>query len=117
MTETNRAERAGEAAKVARRHRRERKRVLGWTAAALLGFPLLFAAVWCRMEVCEELRRQDELLARRDALQHARWKLTGEKSRLSTWEELEPRAKALGLREPKSQQVVWIARNESEDRR
>ena len=115
MTDMNRAERAGQAAKAARRRRRERERVVGWTAAALLGLPLLFAAVWCRMEVCEELRRRDDLLARQDESLHATLKLTGQKSRLSIWENLEPRARALGLREPHSSEVVWVPIVDAED--
>jgi len=85
--------------------------------AAALGLPLLFAAVWCRMEVCEELRLRDELLARRDASVSASLKLTGRKSRLSIWENLGPRARALGLNEPSSSQVVWVAIADTGDRR
>ena len=103
------AERAGRAAKAAQRRRRERERVVGWSAAALLGLPLLFAAVWLRMQVCEELRHRDELLAQRDLLQHQSLKLAGEKSRLSTWETIESEALQAGLRSPASEEVVWVA--------
>jgi hypothetical protein len=117
MAERNRAEKAGRVAKASLKRRKDRERTVGWVAAAFLGLPLLFAAVWCRMEVTEELRRRDDLLARRDAVTHARLKLTGEKSRLSTWEHLERRATALGLHEPSSSQVVWVAIEHAEDRR
>jgi hypothetical protein len=81
---------------------------VGWTAAALLGIPLLFAAVWCRLELSRVLARRDDLLARREALAQAEVRLAGEKTRLATWESLGPRAAALGLRIPRSSEVLWV---------
>jgi hypothetical protein len=106
----NRAERAGRAAKTALRRRRERRRVVGWTAAALLGIPLLFAAVWCRLEVSRALAQRDDLLAQRESLVQAHLRLDGEKTRLATWESLGPRAMALGLRTPHAADVLWVPR-------
>lgn len=110
-TDGNRAERAGRAAKTALRRRRERKRVVGWAAATLLGIPLLFAAVWCRLEVSRALGRRDELLAQKELLEHSVVRLEGEKTRLATWESLSGRAAQLGLRAPRSSEVVWIDRD------
>ena len=108
--EDNRAERAGRAAKTALRRRRERRRLVGWSATAVLGIPLLFAAVWCRLEVSRLLAHRDDLLAQREALAQAEVRLAGEKTRLATWESLGPRARALGLRVPRSTEVVWVPR-------
>jgi len=83
---------------------------VGWTAAALLGIPLLFAAAWCRLEMERVLARRDDLLARHESLAHARLKLDGEKTRLATWESLGPRAAALGLRTPRPAEVRWVSR-------
>jgi hypothetical protein len=109
--EENRAERAGRAAKTALRRRRERKRVVGWAAATLLGIPLLFAAVWCRLEVSRALSQRDELLARKELLEHSVLRLSGEKTRLVTWASLSVRAGQLGLRAPRSSEVLWIDRD------
>ncbi len=107
-TSVDRAERAGRAAKTAQRRRRERERVVGLATTALLGIPLLFAAVWCRMEIQERLRERDDLLAQRQTLERSLMKLEGERTRLLTWAHLGKRAKELGLREPTPKEVMWI---------
>lgn len=109
MTRTgNPAERAGQAAKTARRLRRERERVAGWASAALLAIPLLFAAVWTRTEVARELRVRDELYARRDSLECTLLRLDWKKSRLSGWEQVEARLAGNGLRAPRPDEVIWV---------
>jgi hypothetical protein len=115
--EENRAEKAGRAAKTALRRRRERKRIVGWTAGMLLGIPLLFGAVWSRLEVSRALSQRDELLARRETLTQSVVRLTGEKTRLATWESLSVRAAKLGLRAPRSSEVLWIDRGKGRRRR
>ena len=85
---------------------------MGWSAAALLGIPLLFAAVWCRLEVSKALAQRDGLLAQRDQLLQSQMRLTAEKTRLATWASLGPRASELGLRPPRPEQVRWVARRE-----
>jgi hypothetical protein len=75
----------------------------------LLGIPLLFAAAWCRLEVSHALAHRDDLLARREELQHSIIWLTNDKTRLATWESLAPRAETLGLREPRAWEVKWVA--------
>jgi len=75
---------------------------------ALLGVPLLFAAVWCRMEVSQELRHRDDLLARKRALARTFLELDGERTRLMTWPYLGAQAEALGLREPAAAEVIWV---------
>jgi hypothetical protein len=82
---------------------------VGWTAVALLGIPLLFVAVWCRLETSRALAHRDDLLAQREELQHSLLRLSGEKTRLATWESLAPRASALGLRAPRPSEVQWLA--------
>lgn len=109
--EENGAERAGRAAKTALRRRLERKRVVGWAAAALLGIPLLFAAVWCRLAVSQELVQRDDLIARAETLERTNVRLTGEKTRLATWASLQPRARDLGLRSPGPSEVEWVSRS------
>ncbi|GJM44604.1 MAG: hypothetical protein DHS20C21_14460 [Gemmatimonadota bacterium] len=107
-TQGSRAERAGRAAKTAQRRRRDREKVVGLATAALLGIPLLFAAVWCRMEVSSELRDRDDLLARQHTLQRSILELDGERTRLMTWSHLGEQAKKLGLREPTATDVMWV---------
>ena len=84
---------------------------MGWSAAALLGIPLLFAAVWCRLAVSQALVQRDDLIARAEILEQTRVRLTGEKSRLATWASLQPRARELGLRAPTPVEVEWISRS------
>jgi hypothetical protein len=105
---TNRAERAGTAAKTARRQRRERERVAGWIAAVLFGLPLLFAAAWLRTGVSLELRHQDDLLAEHDALDQRLLALSCDRDRLTSRPSVEARARQLGLAPPKLAQVRWI---------
>lgn len=105
---TDRAERAGQAAKTAQRRRRERERAVGWATSVLLGVPLLFAAVWCHMEVSQELRARDDLRARRHTLSRALVELEGHRTRLMTWPVLGKAAEAYGLREPRAADVVWV---------
>lgn len=81
---------------------------MGWAAVALLGIPLLFAAVWCRLETSRALSRRDDLLAQREELQHSVIRLAGAKTRLATWESLAPRASELGLRAPRPAEVQWV---------
>lgn len=104
----NPAERAGRAAKTVRRLRRDRERVAGLAGAALLAIPLLFAAVWTRTEVQRELRRRDDLYALRDSLEYSVLRLSGQKSRLTGWEEVERRLERTGLRPPTRSDVVWV---------
>jgi pimeloyl-ACP methyl ester carboxylesterase len=104
----NRAERAGTAAKTARRQRRDRERVAGWIAAVLVGLPLLFAAAWLRTGVSLALRQQDDLLAARDVLHQRVLALSCERDRLTSRPYVEARAKQLGLGPPKLAQVRWI---------
>ncbi len=111
VQEANGAERAGRAAKTALRRRRDRRRVVGWSAAALVGIPLLFAAVWCRLAVSQSLVQRDDLIARAESLEQIHVRLTGEKSRLATWAALQPRARELGLRAPRPAEVEWISRS------
>jgi hypothetical protein len=103
-----RAERAGQAAKTTMRRRRERERVVWWTTAVLFGIPLLFVAVWFRMEVSTELRVRDDLIAERRRLERAVAELSGEKTRLSTWESIGARAHRAGLRPPNTSEVLWV---------
>lgn len=105
----NRAERAGTAAKTARRQRRERERVAGWIAAVLLGLPLLFAAAWLRTGVSLELRQQDDLLAERESLEQRLLALSCERDQLTSRPNVERRARQLGLAPPKLAQVQWIS--------
>jgi hypothetical protein len=105
---TDRAERAGRAAKTSQRRRRERERVVGLATTALLGVPLLFAAVWCRMEVSQELRRRDDRLAKQCTLERSLVELQGERTRLMTWPYLGMQAKGIGLREPSAAEVMWV---------
>ena len=79
-----------------------------WTGFVLLGIPLLFAAVWFRMKVSTELRLRDDLLAERKRLERAVTELAGERTRLSTWASIGTRAGGLGLRPPRTSEVVWI---------
>jgi hypothetical protein len=108
MIPGNPAERAGQAAKTARRQRRDRERVLGLTGAALLAIPLLFAAVWIREEVQRELRVRDDLTARRDSLETSVLRLESRKSRLSGWNHLEDRLARTGLRPASRPEVLWV---------
>ncbi len=105
----NAAERAGRAAKTASRRRKKRERVVGVTAAALVLVPLLFAAVWVRMEISGSLRHRDDLLAERRKLDRSLLDLAGRKARLSTWESVAPRARGIGLRAPEADEVVWVS--------
>lgn len=104
----DRAERAGRAAKTAQRRRRDRERAVDVATATLLGIPLLFAAVWCRMEVSKELHTRDGLLARSVELERSVIVLDGERTRLMTWSHLGEKAGSLGLREPAASDVVWV---------
>ncbi|HET9887780.1 MAG TPA: hypothetical protein VFR10_09715, partial [bacterium] len=54
------AERAGVAAKTARRRRWERRQWVGKSAAILFGLPVLFLAVWIRVGVSDSLRTHDD---------------------------------------------------------
>ena len=83
---------------------------MGWSAAALLGIPLLFAAVWCRLTVSQALAQRDDLIARAEILHQAQVRLTGEETRQTTWSSLQPRAASLGLRAPRPAEVEWIPR-------
>jgi len=105
---TDRAERAGQAAKTAQRRRREREKAVGMATAVLFGVPLLFAAVWCHMEVSQELRARDDLRARRHTLSRALVELDGRRTTLMTWPYLGRAAEAFGLREPRAADVVWV---------
>lgn len=102
------AERAGRAAKTAWRRRKKRGRVVGWSVGALVAVPLLFAAVWVRIEMSDRLEARDELLAERDRLERTVLDLTGRRARLSTWSSIFPKAERLGLRAPRVDDVVWI---------
>jgi hypothetical protein len=82
--------------------------VVGLATTALLGIPLLFAAVWCHMEVQEQLRERDDRVAQRESLERSLMKLEGDRTRLLTWAHLGKRAKELGLREPTPSEVIWI---------
>ena len=82
--------------------------MVGWTAAALLGLPLLFVAVWTRMEVTRELRTQDDLVAEAESLERSVLEMSWKRERLVSWENVEERAEDLGLRPPGPQQVVWV---------
>jgi hypothetical protein len=104
----NPAERAGQAAKTARRLRRERERVVGLAGAILLAIPLLFAAVWTRNEVSGELRARDALYAERDSLETRVLLLSWKESRLTGWEELQRRLGKTGLRPPTRTEVMWV---------
>ncbi len=104
----NAAERAGRAAKTAWRRRKKRGRVVGWTVGALVAVPLLFAAVWVRIEMSDRLKARDELLAEQDRLERMVLDLTGRRVRLSTWNSISPKAERLGLRAPCVDEVVWI---------
>lgn len=104
----NPAERAGQAAKTARRLRRDRERVVGLAGAILLAVPLLFAAVWTRNEVSRELRLRDALYAERDSLETEVVLLSWKESRLTGWEEVERRLGKTGLRPPTPPEVVWV---------
>jgi len=104
----NRAERAGRAAKATLRRRRERGRVVWWTTGVLLGIPLLFAAVWFRVSVSNELRLRDDLIAERNRLERAVIELAGERTRLSTWASIGTRARRIGFRPPKTSEVLWV---------
>ena len=108
LTNQHRAERAGRAAKTALRRRRERGRVAWWTAAVLFGIPLLFVAVWFRMEVSNQLRIRDDLLAKRESLERAVTELDGERTRLCTWASIGARARDIGLRPPQTSEVLWV---------
>lgn len=104
----NPAERAGQAAKTARRLRRDRERVVGLAGAILLAIPLLFAAVFTRNEVSRELRARDALYARRDSLETRVMLLSWKESRLTGWEAVQDRLAATGLRPPKRDEVRWV---------
>ena len=108
VSNQGRAERAGRAAKTKLRRRRERGRVVWWTTAVLLGIPLLFVAVWLRMKVSNELRFRDDLIAERNRLERAVTELAGERTRLSTWASIGSRARLIGLRPPKTSEVLWV---------
>jgi len=82
---------------------------VGWTGAALLAIPLLFAAVWTRTEVARELRVRDELYARRDSLECSLLQLDWKRSRLSGWEQMEARLARTGLRAPHRDEVIWVS--------
>lgn len=79
-----------------------------WTTAVLLGIPLLFVAVWFRMQVSNELRLRDDLVAERNRLERAVTELTGERTRLSTWASIGTRARRIGFRPPKTSEVLWV---------
>ncbi|HMB69739.1 MAG TPA: hypothetical protein VKU85_10525 [bacterium] len=104
----NPAERAGRAAKTARRLRRDRERVVGLAGAVVLAIPLLFAAVWTRNEVSRELRDRDALYAERDSLETQVMLLSWKESRLTGWEALQDRLGRTGLRPPKRDEVQWV---------
>jgi hypothetical protein len=108
LSSQHRAERAGRAAKTTQGRRRERERVVWWSTAVLLGIPLLFVAVWFRMQVSNELRLRDDLVAERGRLTRAVGELTGERTRLSTWASIGGRARGIGLRPPRTSEVLWV---------
>lgn len=82
--------------------------MVGLATTALLGVPLLFAAVWCRMEVSQELCRRDDLLARQRTLSRTLLELEGQRTKLMTWPYLGRQAEGIGLREPVAAEVVWV---------
>jgi hypothetical protein len=108
LASQHRAERAGRAAKTGLRRRRERERVVWWATAVLLAIPLLFAAVWFRVQVGDELRLRDDLVAERERLERAVGELAGERTRLSTWASIGGRARGIGLRPPRTSEVLWV---------
>jgi hypothetical protein len=91
------------------RRRRERGRVVGIAASALVAVPLLFAAVWVRVEVTEGLKAADDLRAERTRLEREVLELGGRLARLATWDRVEPRARRLGLRPPEVDEVMWVS--------
>ncbi len=105
---TNSAERAGVAAKTARRRRWERRQWMGMSAAVFLGLPLLFAAVWVRVSVSDALRTRDDLVAEKERLERTLIESSGTKLRLSAWPTIEERARSLGFRAPRPAEVIWI---------
>ena len=107
------AERAGRAAKAAWRRRKKRGRVVEWTVGAMVGVPLLFAAVWVRIEMSESLRARDRLLAERDRLERTMLELEAKRARLSTWDSIVAKAGRLGLRPPAVDEVLWVPVPES----
>ena len=84
---------------------------MGWSAAAILGIPLLFAAVWCRLTVSQALAHRDDLIARAEVLKQTQVRLEGEQTRQATWSSLSPKAASLGLRAPRPAEVEWISRS------
>jgi hypothetical protein len=102
------AERAGVAAKTARRRRWERRKWVGKSAAIVFGLPLLFLAVWIRVGVSDALRTHDNLVAEKERLERSLLEGSGTKVRLSSWPTIEKRAKEMGLRAPRPAEVVWI---------
>lgn len=106
--QTGSAERAGVAAKTARRRRWERRQWVGKSAAIFLGLPLLFAAVWVRVLVSDTLRTRDQLVAEKERLERGLLENSGRKVRLSTWSTIEEGAKSMGLRSPRPSEVYWV---------
>jgi hypothetical protein len=102
------AERAGVAAKTARRRRWERRQWMGKSAAVFFGLPILFAAVWIRVAVSDALRTHDGLLAEKERLERTLIESSGTKVRLSSWPTIEERAKSLGFRAPRPAEVLWV---------